>query len=147
MYKNTRSIAELQKFLDDHGIKHFSAKEITWLPRLQKHVVPPPDLWGNIIPTLQLADAIRDEWGDPVNVLSGYRTQAYNAAVGGAPNSQHMHFRALDLNPKNGKLVPFFDCVAGVVERWRAEGNQVGLGVYRSFNHVDVGYKTRSWHG
>lgn len=141
------TIDALQKFLDDHGIRYFTAKEITWLPRLQKHVVPPPDLWGNIIPTLQLADAIRDEWGDAINVLSGYRTKSYNIAVGGALNSQHTHFRALDLTPKNGKLIPFFDLIDRIVKRWRAEGNQVGLGVYRSFNHIDVGYKTRSWKG
>lgn len=141
------TINELQKFLDEHGIEHFTAKEITWLPRLQKHVVPPRELWDNSIPTLQLADAIRAEWDNPIHVLSGYRSKAYNIAVGGAPNSQHLHFRALDLTPKNGKLVEFFKCVQRVVDKWRAEGNQVGLGVYRSFNHIDVGFKTRNWAG
>ena len=91
---------ELDKFLKDHGIKHFNAAEITRLHRLQKCAVPHPDLWSNIVPTLQLADEIRSEWGHPVRVFSGYRTENYNKAVGGAPNSQHKHFRALDLSPR-----------------------------------------------
>ena len=138
---------ELDKFLKDHGIKHFNAAEITRLHRLQKCAVPQSDLWGNIIPTLRLADEIREAWEAPVRVFSGYRTENYNKAVGGAPNSQHKHFRALDLSPANGKIDEFRRLVTKIVKRWRDEGNQVGMGQYNSFCHIDVGYKTRSWQG
>ena len=33
----------------------------------------------------------------PLTVTSGYRTREHNLAVGGAPNSQHLHMRALDI--------------------------------------------------
>ncbi len=35
--------------------------------------------------------------GRPLRIVSGYRSPAYNRAVGGAPNSQHMFGRAADI--------------------------------------------------
>ena len=140
-------ISELDAFLKAHGVKHYSAAEVTRLHRLQKCSVPPSDLWPNIVATLHMADAIRSEWGHPVRVFSGYRTEAYNISVGGAPNSQHLHFRALDLAPANGKIAEFQKLVKKIVRQWREEGNLVGLGTYASFCHIDVGWKTRDWQG
>jgi hypothetical protein len=140
-------LSELQSYIEAHGVKYFRADEVCWLPRLQKHVVPDEELWGNSIPTLKLCDAIREAWGAPVHVLSGYRPMAYNRAVGGANSSQHLQFRAFDLKPANGKVAEFRRLVQRIVLQWRAEGNQVGLGLYPSFCHIDVGYKTRSWAG
>jgi hypothetical protein len=142
-----QTLNDLQCYFDSHDVEHFSARELTWLPRLNKNLVPPNDLWGNIIPTLKLADAIRNEWGGPVTVYSGFRTVAYNTAVGGAKNSQHLHFRAMDIAPKAGDIKEFSAVVARVIKRWRAEGNQVGMGTYNNFCHIDVGFKTRSWVG
>lgn len=34
---------------------------------------------------------------EPLEVLSGYRSPEHNAAVGGAPDSQHLYSRAADL--------------------------------------------------
>lgn len=138
-------LSDLQSYLDAHDVEHFTAKEVCWLPRLQRNDVPPTELWSNCIPTLHLADAIRKAWGAPVQVLSGYRPPKYNAGVGGAKNSQHLWFRAFDLRPANGKVAEFRKVVQGVVKQWRAEGNQVGLGLYPSFLHIDVGFKTRDW--
>lgn len=43
-------------------------------------------------------EAIRSACGDvPITIKSAYRTPAHNKAVGGAPKSQHMEGRALDL--------------------------------------------------
>jgi uncharacterized protein YcbK (DUF882 family) len=142
-----KELTDLQSHLDAHKIDHFRAKEVCWLPRLQKHVVPPLELWNNLVPTLKLADAIRREWGGPINVLSGYRTANYNRAIGGAANSQHLHFRALDLTPKDGRVKEFQALVGRIVAKWRGEGNQVGMGTYKSFVHIDVGFKTRDWQG
>jgi len=142
-----QNLPNLQSYLDSHDIEHFTAKEITWLPRLNKSQIPPLEIWGNIIPTLKLADAIRKEWGKPVRVFSGFRTVAYNSAVGGAKNSQHLYFRALDISPQNGEVREFTEVVRGVVKRWRREGNSVGMGTYSGFVHIDVGFKTRDWQG
>ena len=43
---------------------------------------------------VQLLQSIRDHFGAPVVITSGYRTAAHNKAVGGAPYSQHCYGRA-----------------------------------------------------
>jgi hypothetical protein len=44
-------------------------------------------------------EAYRAELGEPVAILAGYRDAAWNAARGGAPDSQHLHGTAADLEP------------------------------------------------
>jgi hypothetical protein len=42
-------------------------------------------------------DPVRELWGNPIGVNSGYRSPALNAAVGGAAASQHMKGEAADI--------------------------------------------------
>ena len=44
-----------------------------------------------------LLQAIREHFGKPITITSGYRTAAHNAAVGGAKSSQHLLGRAADI--------------------------------------------------
>ena len=44
-----------------------------------------------------LLQKIRDHFGRPVVITSGYRTAAHNAAVGGSKSSQHLLGRAADI--------------------------------------------------
>lgn len=46
----------------------------------------------------EAAGRLRQTWGADLPVNSAYRSPEYNAKVGGAQNSQHMHGTALDLN-------------------------------------------------
>ena len=47
---------------------------------------------------------LRDAWGKPLAINSGYRCKALNAAVGGVPTSQHVKGEAADVCPfgRNG---------------------------------------------
>ena len=47
---------------------------------------------------VQVLQAIRDHFGAPVVITSGYRTAAHNAAVGGSKSSQHLLGRAADFH-------------------------------------------------
>lgn len=62
----------------------------------------------NVITTTRVRDAIyelvievlqplRDEWGKPLEVNSGYRCPEVNAIVGGVPTSQHILGEAADI--------------------------------------------------
>lgn len=44
-----------------------------------------------------ILDPLRTAWGQPITVNSGYRCPALNAAVGGAPASQHLRGEAADI--------------------------------------------------
>ena len=42
-------------------------------------------------------DKVREMWGKPIGVNSGYRSAELNRAVGGAKNSQHLRGEAADI--------------------------------------------------
>lgn len=113
-------------------------------------VRPPASMAENILPTLRMADMIRDRWGGPVLVISGYRCPAYNRfVVDGADDSQHMYFRALDLMPMNREIVPFKELVDKIVRHLRSneEWPTIGYGRYDTFVHIDTNHPTpnRNW--
>ena len=45
----------------------------------------------------RVLDKLRDGWGRPIIVTSGYRCKELNTAVGGARNSQHLKGQAADI--------------------------------------------------
>lgn len=47
--------------------------------------------------TEKVLDPLREKWGSPLKVTSGYRCRRLNAAVGGSPTSQHMTGEAADI--------------------------------------------------
>lgn len=75
--------------------------------------------------------------GAPLVVASGYRTPEHNRAVGGAKHSQHVQGYALDLVPPKGVTVAG---LLGFVKAVASEGESAirGIGLYRSFVHMDV---------
>ena len=54
-----------------------------------------------------LLDPLREAWGSPILVNSGYRCPVLNKAVGGAKTSAHLCGFAVDIIPKNGKMREF----------------------------------------
>lgn len=56
------------------------------------------DIIDNIIFTMECLDKIREEYGLPLSVSSGYRCPELNRAVGGSKTSQHMKGQAADIN-------------------------------------------------
>lgn len=50
---------------------------------------------------LALLDPLREIWGAPIYVNSGYRSPALNKAVGGVANSQHIKGQAADITTGN----------------------------------------------
>ena len=140
-------IEDLQALLDDHDIRYFSAKEVVRARRWNKLLEPPEDLWENILPALTIADCAREamttedqEIDDRVRVVSGYRDDRYNTHVDGAPTSEHMSFRALDLQPFDAaRMEELRSIMVALVEYARSQGIDARLIHYDAFVHVDVG--------
>ena len=65
----------------------------------QPFEVPPPDQWPHMIQTLRyVRDYVVPAVG-PVEPVSVYRNRALNVCAGGAPESAHMLYSAVDLVP------------------------------------------------
>ena len=58
-------------------------------------------------------DGIREEFGEPIEVTSGFRCWKVNEAVGGVKNSQHLAGQAADIVPAKSpeRLRELFDII------------------------------------
>lgn len=76
-------------------MKYFTEKELVC-----KHCGQlPPSVRENIVSLVDnVLDPLREAYGKPIYVTSGYRCPAHNAAVVGVPNSQHMKGEACDIH-------------------------------------------------
>lgn len=87
-------------------------------------------------------ERMRKELGGTLNVLSGYRCPAYNAAIGGASKSQHMYGRAADLRVPPGRQTEYV-AAALKVPRFKMGG----IGIYPNGGvHVDTRVGPARWN-
>lgn len=100
-----------------------------------------PEYEGGVHPGLLLVlDDIREKFGKPILVNSGYRSPEHNRRVGGAPRSYHVRGMAADIRPQNLQdLKQLYE----IANRLNPNG---GIGKYPSFVHVDIG-PVRRWNG
>lgn len=108
----------------------------------------------NLLPNLhrlvlEVLQPLRDAWRQPLQVVSGYRSPAWNERVGGAKNSTHLTAEGADIRPLDPRDVPMLLATvndlrtAGLLQRLG------GLGIYRGWLHLDarqVGH-LRRWVG
>ena len=79
-------------------MKHFTIKELTHTNRKIPNypnafqVINLQKLVKNVL------DPLRELYGKPITVNSGFRSQALNAAVGGAATSEHLQGMAADID-------------------------------------------------
>ena len=92
---------------------------------------------------VQVLQSIRDHFGVPVVITSGYRTAAHNKAVGGALCSQHCYGRAADIRVAG---VPV-ETVAAYAETLLPGTGGIGCYPAKGFVHVDVRKAKSRWNG
>lgn len=90
---------------------------------------------------VNLLQKIRNHFGKAVIINSAYRTEAHNKSIGGATYSQHKYGLAADIHingvtPKE---------IAAYVETLMPSSG--GIGIYKSFVHVDVRRVKSRWNG
>ena len=82
-------------------MKYFSISELTASATAQREGIDntPTESAYHLLHVLveQLLDPIREAWGEPIVVSSGYRCPELNALVGGAQYSHHLLGYAADL--------------------------------------------------
>ena len=73
--------------------------------------IPTPVALSNLHRLMVYLDKIREDYGAPIRVSSGYRSPRLNKAVGGVSDSQHLYGLAADL------VVPDLDRLFGVIRK------------------------------
>lgn len=88
--------------------------------------------WLNVDNLRELAvsvlDPIRQAWGQPLKVTSGYRSPQLNAAVGGVPTSGHLEGCAADITLcswSSRKVSELYNLIVWLAESGAIEIDQV----------------------
>src|SRR5688500_10405326 len=101
--------------------------------------VAPFTEWQHIATTLNFVRSHVEPVVGEVEALSGYRNEGLNQCAGGARQSAHRHFYALDLTPIRDDL-DRGGMIRSIckIHEWRGEDYGVGLGFYSGMRfHVD----------
>lgn len=87
-------------------MKYFSIEELTKSATAKKYGIdnsPSDNIKKNLTLFINtVLDPIREDWGGPITVSSGYRCPELNAKVGGAKTSGHLYGYCADLQVKGG---------------------------------------------
>lgn len=115
------------------------SRHLSWKEMACNDGTPYPRIYindGRVFKLAQAFEDIRSLCGDkPIKVFSAYRTPEWNRKVGGAPRSQHVQGRALDLKPPEGLTVKqFYD----LIKANHKEFGINGIGFYKTFVHIDI---------
>ena len=88
----------------------------------------------------EVLDPLREAYGKPIRVSSGYRCPKLNRLVGGSPNSQHTRGEAADIQPVVGNEGDLDELAQILI----ANGKFDQLILYPTFIHVS--YKRLGWN-
>lgn len=82
-------------------MKYFTINELTKSTTATRKGInnaPDSSIKANLTALVDnVLDPLREKWGHPIKVTSGYRCPALNKAIGGASGSQHMKGQAADI--------------------------------------------------
>ena len=111
----------------------------------QPFEVPPTSEWPHIVQTLRYIHAHVVPTVGPVEAVSAYRNPLLNACAGGAPESAHKHYSAIDLVPLQPTSREQLMRSLCRVHARRGTDYEVGLGFYAFLRfHVDT-TRFRRW--
>jgi hypothetical protein len=102
-----------------------ATKNCTRVPTSKEYV-------ENAVKLAKVWGEVRDKFGSPLYITSGYRPPSENARVGGARKSLHLSFRALDMQPMNGDFRKLFEVLKA------SSFTGLGDGRKKGFYHGDI---------
>lgn len=116
--------------------KHFSLAELTRSQTAIRHGiqnVPDAESLRNLHRLAELLEQVRSALGNPVHVLSGYRSPVINKLVGGSPTSQHRYGLAADF------VAPAFGSPYEIVKKLEKAGIKFDQIIHEFGQWVHIG--------
>ena len=125
-------------------MKHFTISELLHSDTALKHKLwngAPKEAEENLRALVdEVLDPLREAYGKPIRVNSGYRCPRLNNLVGGSPNSQHMRGEAADIQPVSSNESNLDELARILI----ANGKFDQLILYPTFIHVS--YRRLGWN-
>ena len=90
---------------------------------------------------VMVLETIRAHFGAPVVIHSAYRTPQYNAKANGAEHSQHCYGTAADISVRGQTPAAVAAYARQLMPDWG------GVGIYKTFTHIDVRETQANWLG
>lgn len=112
--------------------EHFTFEELTrsaTASRLKIENSPSETITKNLTVLAEtVLEPLRESFGKPIIVTSGFRSQSLNRAVGGSPTSQHCYGQAADIRtledtPESNRKL--FDCALRLVKEKKIKVGQL----------------------
>jgi len=101
------------------------------------HLLPPRDLWPNLVPTLALLRYLMAVSGVSFQIHSVYRSSFVNSHSGGAAASAHMDCSGIDITPNTQPQKAIW--LAKHIWYQKGASIKMGLGFYTSTRfHIDA---------
>ncbi len=105
----------------------------------------PEKLVCNVVVLAANLQVLRDDLGESLTILSGYRTPSWNTKVGGASKSMHLEAKASDLICRSLTPKQLHARILKLIKDGKMKDG--GVGIYKSFVHYDIRDKPTRWEG
>ena len=104
----------------------------------------PINIYHNMVKVANQLQILRDELKKPIHINSAYRSEEYNASIGGVKDSQHIMGRAADIVIKVMTPIEVSEVIEDLIEK--GDMLQGGIGIYSSFVHYDIRGTKARWN-
>ena len=102
----------------------------------------PINIYHNMVKVANQLQTLRNFLNKPIHINSAYRSEEYNASIGGVLNSQHIMGRAADIVIKGMTPIEVSEVIEDLIKK--GDMLQGAIGIYSSFVHYDIrGTKAR----
>lgn len=121
---------------------YFTIEELSWSNTAVINKIdntPSKDITDNLKKLINFLNPLREAWGSPINVTSGYRCPELNKLLKGSSTSSHLYGFAIDLIPSNGKINEFKEFVKNYlkdkdfdqyIDEYSGKSSWVHIGLY-----------------
>jgi len=104
----------------------------------------PINIYHNMVKVANQLQVLRNYIKKPIKINSAWRSQEYNASIGGVKDSQHIMGRAADIVVKGMLPIELSKIIENLISK--GEMLQGGIGIYSSFIHYDIRGTKARWN-